>query len=325
MEPVKNQKLAFKIALFVVLLWSTVGTAVKLALQFSSYIEVVILASFSSALILILIYLYQTYFSSTKTVSDLTNNDLDGCNSTNHPGSLLLVFKRSPGFYLLCGFLNPILYYLVLFAAYERLPAQIAQPINYTWAIVLSLLAVPFLKHKLSLGDILGLVICYFGVVILVTGLDFDSGVMFDLAGVLLAILSTLIWAFYWIVNVRNSGSPTTSVMLNFLCSIPWLIIMTVYYWQDFTFHPQTIIASVYIGLVEMSVAFVLWLKAMQLAKSTAQISVLIYLSPFLSLVFFYFFLGEQIYLSTFIALVVIVCGLLIQKQLNSKQQMQER
>ncbi|MDO6720037.1 DMT family transporter [Psychrosphaera sp. 1_MG-2023] len=317
MEPVKDQKLAFKIALFVVLLWSTVGTAVKLALQFSSYIEVVILASFSSAVILVMIYLFQIYNQPTKAATDIFDDTSNKIKDNDKTPSLVTIFKRSPAFYLLCGFLNPILYYLVLFAAYERLPAQIAQPINYTWAIVLSLLAVPFLKHKLSLGDILGLVICYFGVVILVTGLDFRTGLMFDLAGVLLAILSTLIWAFYWIVNVRNSASPTTSVMLNFLCSIPWLVIMSVYYWQDFTFHPQTIAASIYIGLVEMSVAFVLWLKAMQLAKSTAQISVLIYLSPFLSLVFFYLFLGEKIYFSTVIALIVIVTGLLIQKKLN--------
>ncbi|MDC2888020.1 DMT family transporter [Psychrosphaera algicola] len=294
MEPVKDQKLAFKIALFVVLLWSTVGTAVKLALQFSSYIEVVILASFSSAVILVMIYLFQNYNQPTKAATDIFDDTSNKIKDNDKTPSLVTIFKRSPAFYLLCGFLNPILYYLVLFAAYERLPAQIAQPINYTWAIVLSLLAVPFLKHKLSLGDILGLVICYFGVVILVSGLDFRTGLMFDLAGVLLAILSTLIWAFYWIVNVRNSASPTTSVMLNFLCSIPWLVIMSVYYWQDFTFHPQTIAASIYIGLVEMSVAFVLWLKAMQLAKSTAQISVLIYLSPFYLWFFSTYFLVKK-------------------------------
>ena len=36
------------------------------------------------------------------------------------------------------GLLNPFLYYLILFEAYARLPAQIAQPLNYTWAITLA-------------------------------------------------------------------------------------------------------------------------------------------------------------------------------------------
>jgi drug/metabolite transporter (DMT)-like permease len=44
---------------------------------------------------------------------------------------------------LLLGALNPFAYYLVLFEAYRRLPAQEGQAINYTWAITMSLLAAP--------------------------------------------------------------------------------------------------------------------------------------------------------------------------------------
>ena len=40
------------------------------------------------------------------------------------------------------GFLNPFLYYVVLFKAYDLLPAQEAQPLNYTWAITLAILFV---------------------------------------------------------------------------------------------------------------------------------------------------------------------------------------
>jgi drug/metabolite transporter (DMT)-like permease len=31
------------------------------------------------------------------------------------------------------GFMNPFLYYVLLFRAYDLLPAQQAQPLNYTW------------------------------------------------------------------------------------------------------------------------------------------------------------------------------------------------
>ena len=65
--------------------------------------------------------------------------------------------------------LNPVLYYLVLFEAYDRLPAQIAQPLNYTWAIVLALLAVPVLGQRLTLRMGLGIFIGYLGVVVLLT------------------------------------------------------------------------------------------------------------------------------------------------------------
>ena len=59
-------------------------------------------------------------------------------------------------------------YYLILFAAYDRLPAHIAQPINYTWAITLALLAVPLLGQRLSKRTLTGILISYLGVVLLV-------------------------------------------------------------------------------------------------------------------------------------------------------------
>ena len=42
------------------------------------------------------------------------------------------------------GLVNPFLYYLVLFKAYDLLPAQEAQAINYTWALMLAFLSVIF-------------------------------------------------------------------------------------------------------------------------------------------------------------------------------------
>ncbi|MFT7692382.1 MAG: drug/metabolite transporter (DMT)-like permease, partial [Candidatus Latescibacterota bacterium] len=54
---------------------------------------------------------------------------------------------------LALGLLNPLVYYLVLFSAYERLPAQEAQPLNYTWALTLTLLSIPLLKQRPSWSD----------------------------------------------------------------------------------------------------------------------------------------------------------------------------
>ena len=68
------------------------------------------------------------------------------------------------------GALNPCLYYLMLFAAYDRLPAQVAQPLNYTWALTLTWLAIPLLGHRLRVRDLLAGLVCYAGVVVIVTG-----------------------------------------------------------------------------------------------------------------------------------------------------------
>ena len=65
-------------------------------------------------------------------------------------GSLALYTRHLEeplGLTLLAALLNPVAYYLILFEAYDRLPAQLAQPINITWTIVLALMAGLILKQ----------------------------------------------------------------------------------------------------------------------------------------------------------------------------------
>lgn len=83
----------------------------------------------------------------------------------------------------------------------------------------------------------------------------------------------------------------------------------------------SSLAAAMYVGVFEMGIAFVLWSYAMKKAENTSRVSNLIFISPFLSLVFIYFILGEQILPSTYIGLVLIVLGLwLQQKKLKSRE-----
>jgi len=56
-----------------------------------------------------------------------------------------------------------------------------------------------------------------------------------------------------------------------------------------------------------MGITFVLWLTALRLSTTTAQISILIYLSPAMSLVFIWLVLKESIHPTTIIGLALIV------------------
>jgi drug/metabolite transporter (DMT)-like permease len=56
-------------------------------------------------------------------------------------------------------------------------------------------------------------------------------------------------------------------------------------------------------------------LKALKLAKTTDKVSNLVYLAPFISLVFVYFILHEPVYLTTPAGLLLIVSGILIQNR----------
>lgn len=219
----------------------------------------------------------------------------------------------------LLGLVNPFLYYLVLFKAYDLLPAQEAQAINYTWALMLAFLSVIFLKQKLTPKDIMAGIICYFGVLIISTKGEPFSLNFSNIDGVFFALLSTVLWSMYWIINTKQKLDPIVGLFSNFLISLPLIIIYFVLT-QPLVFPDvKGILAASYVGFFEMGITFLFWLKAMQNANSTAKIANLIFISPFISLIFIHFIIGEEIYLSTIFGLSIIIFGLILQQYKSSK------
>ena len=220
------------------------------------------------------------------------------------------VFLRSVGL----GFLNPFLYYLILFKAFDLLPAQEAQPLNYTWAITLSILAVPLLKQRLTLQDMLAILISYSGVLVIATRGNLLDMQFSDPFGVGLALASTIAWALYWIYNVRDNRPPLAGLFLNFLCALPMTFVYCLVFTDLHLPDLPGLLGATYIGCFEMGISFFLWLQALKFTESAARISNLIFISPFISLVLIYFLVGEEILPSTFAGLILIVIGLVLQQ-----------
>ncbi len=274
-----------------VLLWSTVATAFKVALAELSVWQLIAVASLSSALVLMIVVA-----------------------ARGQLGLLLTYFREAPRFYLMVACLNPSLYYLILFSAYDRLPAQQAQAINYTWAITLSLMAVLMLGQALRLKDLLAGVFGYTGVLIIATrgdvvSLRFDDGI-----GVVLALVSTVVWAWYWIVNTRNQHEPVPSLCLNFLLAAPLCVLLCSLFsdWQ----LPvgQGLFAAMYAGVFEMGITFALWSLALRRASHVSRVANLIFLAPLVSLLPIHFVLGESIDTATLVGLAMILPAALYQQ-----------
>jgi len=287
-----RQRLAYIYGLSTVLIWSTVASAFKIALGHLDHVQLLLVADTVSIVTLLAILTAQRRLGLLRAMSgrDILRNGL-------------------------MGVLNPFLYYLVLFKAYSLLPAQVAQPLNYTWAITLSLLAVPFLGQRLTRRDLAAICVSYAGVVVLstqghLTGLDFGNPL-----GVGLALFSTLIWALYWIGNTKNDTDPVVALLLNFAAAFPLILGTALATTGLPAWDNPGLPAACYVGVFEMGVSFVLWLMAMRLTTSTARIGNLIFLSPFLSLVLIHFILGETIHATTFAGLVLILAGNLLQKR----------
>jgi len=287
----KNEKRALVLGLAAVLLWSTVAVAFKLTLQEFTPIQMLTVASFVSAIALTGI-----------------------CYIQGKLNQLLVTFRSNPLDYLILGIINPFAYYLILFKAYDLLPASQAQPLNYSWAITLTLMAALFLGQKIRKQDWIACVLGYAGVVVIATkgdllALEFDSPL-----GVILALLSTLIWAGYWILNAKNKADPVVGVLLGFLVALPFAVALSIYEGAAWDKSFQGWLAVTYVGLFEMGITFILWLSALKATDNTGRISTLIFISPFISLLLLAYIIGESIPPSTLIGLAMIVSGLIFQQ-----------
>jgi drug/metabolite transporter (DMT)-like permease len=292
-----NQKRAIGFALVAVCLWSTVATAFKLTLRFLSPMELVWWASIVSFVTLGVMVLV-----------------------SGRRRAVATHWRRHWRTTLFLGALNPFVYYATLFQAYARLPAQEAQAINYTWALLLAFFSVPMLGHRLTRRDVIAGMMGYVGVLIIATHGDIFELHFSNISGVGLALLSTILWAVYWMINARESEDVLAGLFANFGVGIVWMGLYLVWRGVPISVPSQAgVLGAVYIGLFEMSITFLLWAKALRLTPHTASISNLIYLSPLVSLVLIHFFLGELIYSSTLVALGLIVSGVLLQHQKYEK------
>lgn len=281
-----------------ILIWATVASAFKISLRYLNHLQLLFFASLFSLIIFFIILL------SSKRLSLLRNSSKKD------------LFRSA-----LLGFLNPFLYYLVLFKAYSLLPAQEAQPLNQTWAIVLSIMSIILLRQRITLLNISALFISFLGVIIVSTHGDIANLRFTDTLGVVLALGSAVIWALFWIYNVKDRRDVIAKLFLNFAFGVFFIFILLLI--TDNLSLPGMPgwIGAAYVGAFEMGITFVLWLRALNLSKTTAQVSNMIYLVPFLSLMVIHFTIGEKILSSTFIGLVFIVAGIILQRTFSVKQQ----
>ena len=291
----KKQHQAYIFALLAIFCWSTIGSAFKISLRYTDFLHLLFFSSLTAVVVLLVILLIQKKFN---LLFRLTLKDL---------------FSSA-----LMGLLNPFLYYLVLLRAYELLQAQEAGTLNYIWPLVLVFLSIPFLHQKISAWSILAVLISFFGIIVISThGHIFIMKFSHPL-GVLLAVGSALFWASYWILNIRDQREVVSKLFLNFCFGFIYIFLTLLFTDKIELLSWQGSIGAIYLGIFEMGITFILWLKALKLSSTTAKVSNLIYLSPFISLILIHFIVGETILFSTFIGLVFIVSGIILQQYLKS-------
>lgn len=79
----------------------------------------------------------------------------------------------------------------------------------------------------------------------------------------------------------------------------------------------HTLLSIIYIGLFELGITFVIWLKALKLSTTTDRVSQFIFFSPFFALIWIRIILKETIMPATLIGLGLVIGGAFAQKRVK--------
>ena len=287
---------AIGFAAMTILFWSTSATAFKLSLAHLNFLLLVFYAALASMLVLGFLCVVLGKIKQLRSWKRLD-------------------YSRS----LLLGALNPGLYYIVLFKAFDLLPAQEAEVLNFTWPIVLTLLGAVFLRQQLSFTDMLAICVSFVGVAIVASHGDLVNFQFSNAMGVVLALGSTLVWAVYWLVNQTETKDSLLRLFTNFTAGVIWLAVLISL--TDSWALPSVkgLAGAIYIGLFEMSLAFFCWFQALKLARNVSLLNNMIYLTPFASLGVIWWVLDEPIFPSTWLGLGLISGSILFQGWMQNR------
>lgn len=286
------EKRATIYALITIIFWSTVATAFKIGLKDQTPAQLIFIASITTVVILFFALIF-----------------------TKKVGQLFQLRTKSILLAAVLGFLNPFLYYIILFKAYSLLPAQVAQPLNMIWPIVLVLLSVPLLKQKISWKHIIALFISFTGVFIISSQGDFFSLQKSNPTGIVLGLGSAFIWSIYWIFNVKSNDDELVKLFISFLFGTLFLCLYLFFSSSIQIQINKGFYAGIFIGCFEIGFAFIFWMKALTLTTHNARIVNLTYIFPFISLIFIHYILKEEIYMTTIVGIFFIISGILFQQK----------
>ena len=106
---------------------------------------------------------------------------------------------------------------------------------------MLVILSIPLLKQKIKLKGILAVIISFIGVFIISKQGNVISFRFTNLNGALLALGSAVIWALFWIYNVKDKRDEIAKLFLNFVYFFHLLFDQSVFSRLIFPFHKMAV------------------------------------------------------------------------------------
>ncbi|MFA5645547.1 MAG: DMT family transporter [Candidatus Ratteibacteria bacterium] len=221
------------------------------------------------------------------------------------------ISKEKSGKRLLLGITGTLLYEIFYYGSLSLLRAQETLIINYLWPIFVVIFARIVLGEKFSPFDGISFTLAFIGLFLSITqgrrG-EFSPG---SIWGVLLALGAAISYGIFSILSKKFHRDNAVDIFYSFLFA--WCIV-AVYLGITEGFSPlsaQEVTLLLFVGITNYALAYFCWIQAIKRGK-TAIISLLIYLTPFVAIIYIRIFLKEIISLWSLLGLSLIVFGIIL-------------
>jgi len=230
-------------------------------------------------------------------------------------GRVRLLFSYGPrdlAVFAVMGFFGNFLYNLLLYIAIDLLPAQEAFLINYLWPIMVVIFSIIILKEPVTLRKLLGIACSFLGVGIIVTGGRISHLSLSSPAGVAAACLGAVIYGCYSVAGKRYRYEPFTSVAYFYLFAALYCLALLLLRDGLPVLTARQFGGLAFLGTVAGGLGYVFWFLALK-HGDTAQMATMVFLTPFVSLIYIRLLVREPILPTSVLGLVIITIGIVIQ------------
>lgn len=216
------------------------------------------------------------------------------------------------------GFIGVFLYNIFLFTGLMYSSAQEAFIVNYTWPVWVVIFAMIIIKEPFTVKKMIAIILGFLGVYIVVAKSGLFSLFVTHGKGDLCALAGALSYGLFSVLGKKHNYDRYISMMFYYGFSFIFILIVTVLFMQIPAVTIFDFLGFLWFGVFTSGLAYVFWFLALQYGD-TATMSNIVFLTPFLSLIFINILVGEEILFSSIIGLILIVLGILIQSSTSSR------
>lgn len=290
-----KEKLAYILVILTSLLWGSSATVGKIVLKNLSNFQILFYISFIAFVSLFIISWKKGSLNQVKSYT-----------------------KRDYFNFAYMGFIGVFLYDIFFYGALMHAPAQEVFIVNYTWPVWVGIFSCILIKEKFSIKKAIAIGMGFVGIYLVVSKGKMNVAVEIgNMKGYAMALMGAVCYGIFSVLGKKHNYDKFLSMMFYYAFTFIYISIYLCIFYYIPTINFKEFLGLIWLGAFSGGIASVLWSLALK-HGDTFKMSNMIFLTPFISLIYTHFILGDRIYVSSFIGLLFIIIGILIEKLVNT-------